>query len=368
MSPVTRKLRVLAVVLGAAGLAALLLVQTSYAGDLGSVSLTMSDSRPGATGSTHQFGFTPDATTETLKGTKLEYCLSAAGACTTPAGLDTTGAAVGASFLDGTSSAFSGRAIDVGSNGVLEVTDSTGVSDASAATIAISGITNAGAEADTTATIFYVRVTTYSSDTDLTDANEIDDGVLASAFVPQITVSARQDAMLNLTVAGLAAGTTIASGQDTTGQSTPTALSFGTFKPLGTSDAEPLFLAHTLSVSTNTAGGYSVSVAGGGSNAMEQEGDGAIEYVGSGGITWNDDSDSGTTWFGVTAKDGGAPDTFNGGTSYFPAPDDVPLMVAQHDSPITGQATKVAYRVQVESTLQEGDYTGTLTYTLLTNF
>ena len=360
----TRKFRVLAAALGAAGLLAVLLTQAAYAGPLSSVSLTMSDSRPGAAASTHQFGFTPAATT-TILGVKIEYCLSAGGDCTTPTGLATTGSTVAANLLDGTSNAFSGWDIDMPANGVIEVTNSSGVTGANPATIAISGITNAGDAADVTSTIFYVRVTTYSSDTALTEANEIDDGALASAFVPQVTVTARQDAMLNLTVAAVNESTTIGSGQDTTGGSTPTALAFGIFKPIGTANAAPLFLAHDLTVSTNTAGGYSVSVASGGENAMALgDGSSSIEYVGA-DTTWDD---AATVGFGVTAKDGGAPAGFSDGLSYFPAPASDSLVVAEHGSPISAQTTKVAYRVQVESTLLQGDYEGTLTYTLLTNF
>jgi hypothetical protein len=253
----------------------------------------------------------------------------------------------------------------VATNGVINVTDATGVIGATAQTIAISGITNAGNAADATATIFYVRTTTYSDETTLSDANEIDGGALASAFVPRIMVSARQDAMLNLTVAAVGDSTTIGGSQATTGLSTATELAFGTFKPLGTSDAEPLFLAHDVTVSTNTAGGYSVTVASGGANPLELDGGGgSIAYV-SNATTWND---AATVGFGITAKDGGAPAAFSSGLTYFSAPVDTPLVVAQSNAPVTAQETKVAFRIQVQPTLPQGDYTGTLTYTLLTNF
>ena len=367
MPIMTRRPRVLAAILGAVGLAALFLVlaQTAHAGALSSVSLTMSDSRPGATASSHQFGFTPAEATQTIMGLKLEYCTSAAGTCTLPTGLDTTSAALRANLLDdSTTNPFAGWTLDSTTNGALDVTDSTGVSGASAQTIAVSGITNPGAEADTTATIFYVRVTTYSA-TALTSDNEIDDGALAGAVVPPVTVTARQDAMLNLTVAAVTDSTEIGTGQETTGASTPTALSFGIFKPLGTSDAESLFLAHDLTVSTNTARGYSVSVVGGAANAMTlSDESSSIAYV-TGGTTWDDDA---TTGFGVTARAGGAPATFSDGLSYFPAPAGNPLVVAEHAMPISGHATMVAYRVQVQSTLPQGDYSGTLTYTLVPNF
>ena len=365
MPIMTRRPRVLAAILGAVGLAALFLVlaQTAHAGALSSVSLTMSDSRPGATASSHQFGFTPDEATQ-IMGLKLEYCTSAAGTCTVPAGLDTTGADT-TDLLDGTTDPFTSWTVAATTNGTIDVTNSTGVSGADAQTIAVSGITNPGAEADTTATIFYVRVTTYSSDTALTLANEIDDGALAGAVVPPVTVTARQDAMLNLTVAAVADSTEIGTGQATTGASTPTALSFGIFKPLGTSDPEPLFLAHDLTVSTNTAGGYSVSVVGGDDNAMElSDGSSSIAYV-TASTTWDDAL---TIGFGVTARAGGAPATFSDGLSYFPAPAGSPLVVAESGSPISGHDTMVAYRVQVESTLPQGDYSGTLTYTLMPNF
>ena len=359
MSVAARIYFAIATIFGAAGLAVLLLVPVAHAGALSSVSLAMSDSRPGATGSTHQLGFTPAETGTTIQGVKLEYCTSAAGPCVAPANLDTTGAALAANLLDGsTANPFAGWTIDNTTNGVVEVTDSTGVSGASAQTIAVSGITNAGGAADATATIFYVKVTTYS-DTGLTA--QIDDGALASAVVPRVAVTARQDAMLSLTVAGVNSGTAVGS-QSTTRASSPTELPFGTFKPLGTSGAGALFLAHTVTVSTNTAGGYNVTVTGG-VNAMSlEDGSSHIDYV-SAGTTWDD---AATTGFGITATGGGAPSAFSSGANYFRA--DAPLTVAENASPITGQATTVAYRVQVEPTLPQGDYTGSLTYTLLSNF
>jgi hypothetical protein len=178
------------------------IVPSASAASLSSMSLTLSSSQPDATGVTHTYAFTT-ATAGTVKGVEFDYC-------TTPTGLSTAGAPIDTGATSPND--FDTFNIDVSTNGLVAMTDTTGYADSgSAVTIALGGITNLSE--DSGPTTFYVRVTTHS-DTGL--SNVIDGpSQIVSAVIPVITVSGTQDAILELTVSGVSISATIGDTSDT---------------------------------------------------------------------------------------------------------------------------------------------------------
>ncbi len=105
-------------------------VPSASAASLSSMSLTLSSSQPDATGVTHTFAFTT-ATAGTVKGVEFEYCTTGSGSCTTPTGLSTTGAAIDTGATSPND--FDTFSIDVSTNGLVAMTDTTGYADSASA-------------------------------------------------------------------------------------------------------------------------------------------------------------------------------------------------------------------------------------------
>ncbi len=247
-------------------------IPVAQAASLTSMTLTLSTSEPDATGVTHTFDYTV-GTAATIKGIKYEYCTSGSGSCTAPTGLNSASAAISAGGTDNEFDAWSVSA----TTDTISITDNTGDSSNSSPTIAFSGIVN---PSGATPTAFYVRITTY----DDTGLSSVVDGPsqVVSAVIPVITVSGTQDAILELTVSGVSASTTVGDASDsksTTAASTATTLPFSTFSPLGASSPESKVVAHTINVVTNGSNGYSASVVGGSAAMTRTGGAETIGYV-----------------------------------------------------------------------------------------
>ena len=350
------------------------IVPTASAASLTGMSLTLSSSQPDAASVTHTFAFTT-ATAGTVKGMQFEYCTSGSGACTTPTGLSTTGASIDTGTTDPV--AFDTFNIDVSTNGLVAMTDTTGYVDSgsTALTIALAGITNPSE--DSGPTTFYVRVTTYSD----TGLSSVIDGPsqIVSAVIPVITVSGTQDAILELTVSGVSASTTVGDVNDslgdiktTTAGSTATTLPFGSFLPLSTAGEASRAVAHSINIKTNGTSGYSASVQSGASAMTRTGGSETIGYV-SADHDW---AELASVGFGVNAQDeGGAGNESNEGVFGTVSGDDLDyepissaVTLASSAVPTAGVDTMVVYRVQVNVTQAAGDYTGTINYTVLPNF
>jgi hypothetical protein len=344
-------------------------VPSASAASLSSMSLTLSSSQPDATGVTHTYAFTT-ATAGTVKGVEFEYCTTGSGNCTTPTGLSTAGASIDTGATSPND--FDTFNIDVSTNGLVAMTDTTGYADSgSAVTIALGGITNLSE--DSGPTTFYVRVTTYSD----TGLSSVIDGPsqIVSAVIPVITVSGTQDAILELTVSGVSISATIGDTSDTkstTAGSTATTLPFGNFLPLTTGGAASRAVAHLINVKTNGTSGYTASVQGGSSAMTRAGGSETIGYV-SADHDWIENSSVG---FGVNAQDaGGAGNEANEDVFGIAGVDSLEYedissaaTLASVSTPTAGVDTMVVYRVQVAVTQAAGDYTGTVNYTVLPNF
>ena len=332
----------------------------AQAASLTGMTLTLSDSEPGAT-ATYDFAWT--GSTSTKQGVRLEFCQEASGSCTLPAGdFDSTSA----SLVSGTFFDAGGWAVDASSNGVIDLSSS--VADSQGAiTVGISGIVNTGTTSTTEPIVFYVRITTYSNESLTTPLDG--ESVVASAVIPVISVTGTQDAILQMTVAG-ATGTVDNSSKSVTGTATATALPFGNFVPLGITSPPPSSraLAQTINVVTNGVTGYTASVQGE-ANAMTRSGGSeTIGYVAS-DVEWVEGS-GGTEGFGVSAEGGHAPASFdtdtNSALEYEPISSS--LVIASNSAPTNGADTTVIFRVQVDATTPAGDYSGSVNYTVLPNF
>lgn len=332
----------------------------AQAASLTSMTLTLSDSEPGAT-ATYDFAWT--GSTSAKQAVRLEFCQEASGSCTLPAGdFDSTSA----SLVSGTFFDAGGWAVDASSNGVIDLSSS--VADSQGAiTVGISGIVNTGTTSTTEPIVFYVRITTYSDEPLTTPLDG--ESVVASAVIPVISVTGTQDAILQMTVAG-ATGTVDNSSKSVTGTATATALPFGNFVPLGITSPPPSSraLAQTINVVTNGVTGYTASVQGE-ANAMTRSGGSeTIGYVAS-DVEWVEGI-GGTEGFGVSAEGGDAPASFdtdtNSALEYEPISSS--LVIASNSAPTNGADTTVIFRVQVDATTPAGDYSGSVNYTVLPNF
>jgi hypothetical protein len=352
-------------------------VPVAYAASLTSLSLTLSSSVPDATGVKHTFDFATGSA-GTIKGIRYEYCTAGSGSCTTPTGLDTTSAAIDAA---GTDNEFDSFTVDASTNGTIDITDATGDSSNASPIVVFSGITN---PSGSVVTIFYVRITTY----DDTGLSSVIDGPsqTLSAVIPAITVSGVKDAILQLTVAGVTSGTEIGdatNGAKTTSDtSTATTIPFGTFAPdtdgTSGSDGASQAVAQDLTVVTNGLTGYTLTVDGDDTNGMSRSGGGAnIAYVGA-DTAWDESHPdaTGTTGIGVNAQGVGADGDANTGVFGTIASTDFDyesfasgVTLASASGPAAGSVdTRVSFRVQVAATQAAGDYSATITYTVLANF
>lgn len=189
----------------------------------------------------HQFDFTL-ATTGNVGSIQFLYCTTASGTCTTPTGLDTTGAtltnqtgAVGFTMVNTT-------------NGSPYITR---ISSSASGTVAyqLSDITNPTATNST----FFVRISTFASID--TTGTEVDAGTVAASTATQIVLTGVMPESLIFCT-----GETIAMTSGVPDCTTATAgtVSFDQlFSPTDTATA-----TSQMAASTNAASGYSITVNG----------------------------------------------------------------------------------------------------------
>ena len=137
------------------------------------------------------------------------------------------------------------------SSGVLSITYATGEIPTSSSdrTVVISGVTN-GSIAETS---YFILFSTYNN-TDCT-SNPVDSGVVAFIYENGQIVTVTIDPSLTFTISPVSTSTTIETGATTTVTTTDGTVPLGTLSTSANSIA-----AHDLDISTNAAGGYSVTV------------------------------------------------------------------------------------------------------------
>lgn len=220
-------------------------------------------------------------------------------------------------------------------------------------------ITNPGA-----ATSYEIELTVGAGDT----------GKTRVAIVDAVTVTASVDTLFTFTVNGVADGTLVNTADTTGGDTTATAIPFGTLVADTASTA-----AQNLEVSTNAANGFVVTVQVDqqllSANGADIDGfrDGSYDTTPvaweSPGATPGAENEYGH--WGLSSNDttltGGLSDFFSGGDNFVSA-STTPVEVFRHDGPSDGTVSgegnaDVIYKVETTA-LQEAaeDYTATLTY------
>jgi hypothetical protein len=178
------------------------------------------------------------ATQATIGSIKFEFCTTATGSCTTPVGLVTTSATLGAQTGD------PGFSMVNTSNGAPYINGGTTLVNAGTAlSYVLSGITNP--TADNTA--FYIRISTYTGNDGATGL--IDSGTVAVSTATALSFTGVTPEILIFCV-----GTSITTDCSSVSGNN---INFGQFSPLATSTGTSVMQA-----STNAANGYTVSVNG----------------------------------------------------------------------------------------------------------
>lgn len=177
---------------------------------------------------------------------KFEYCMLAAGACTTPAGLVTTSATLG------TQTGATGFTLDNTTNGAPYLTRAAaGVSANTPVSYQLMGVTNPTTENQT----FFVRISTYAS-TDTT-GSPIDTGTVTASTATQIVIDGTMPESL-VFCTGASIGLNIISNLPDCATATPGAISFDQlFSPTDTASTQS-----QMAASTNAGSGYAISVNG----------------------------------------------------------------------------------------------------------
>lgn len=216
----------------------------------------------------------------------------------------------------------------------------------------------------------YVRVSTYSG-TDSTGA--VSTGIVSLTVTQAVTVSARVDPTFTFRISGVnPASTATVNGTTLTSGITPsvTTLPFGNLTA-GT----PKYIAHSLTVTTNTVNGYDITTVMTANMAGAAYGGDIDGFVGNSATNAADESwleptgtaaNTNTGWLGVGTDDtdvvnrsGGANNNefFTLGTSA--------VTVAEHTTSASSEIDNVVFGIEVNAFQQSDNYTGTMRYQAL---
>jgi hypothetical protein len=208
----------------------------SYAAELTPRSLKLGNSSP-TSANPNQYSFTI-ATTSNIGSIGFQYCTAASGACTIPAGLDTTGATLSAQ------SGSVGFTIVAATNGNPYITRAaSNISAGAAVSYTLSNVINPTA----TNTTYFARITTYSGSDGATGA--VDSGTVVASTATPIQLTGVTPPILVFCV-----GTTITSDCTTIAGN---AINFGDFSPVVTRSGTSVMQA-----SSNAGNGYNITVNG----------------------------------------------------------------------------------------------------------
>lgn len=189
-----------------------MLMGTAHAGVLSTRKLEVQSAQPGFSGQNiwHEFTFNVAQATS-IGSMQFEYCTQPLGSCTAPSGLDFTvgGVSLGTTSTDQTiNSSLPANTYALGTSGNVPTANRVRIEATTANTISAGQtvkIRFGSIENPTTSTplsnTFFVRINTYSGDGSGTPyTGTIDDGVVASAIVPLLTVSAKVQEVLHFCV------------------------------------------------------------------------------------------------------------------------------------------------------------------------
>lgn len=318
-----------------------------------SASITISDSRAGATAVTYITNGTPSASTP-IQRYQVQFCTTASGSCTTPSGMSTTGASLSSETIEG-----SAPTTDFTTNGTLILNiagNSTPETGSTGATF--SGITNP----TTVNTTYFARITSYSD----AGTTVIDQSTVAFAILDtnSIAVTASVDPTFTFTVAGVTSGATV-NGATTNVATTATTIPFGTL-----SSGTPRIAAHDLTIVTNATNGYTVTVRGL-TNPVLQSGSNDIdEFTGTNASPTNWSAPAGTTanvntgYFGYTTNDSslgtGTPNRFTSSGPNWAGTTTSAAEVAYSPNGVTTETTRLGWQAEINGLQPAGNYSGTV--------
>lgn len=218
----------------------------------------------------------------------------------------------------------------------------------------------------------YVRIQMYS-DTDGETADQTDNTIVSITVTRDVTVSAQVDPTFTLTVEGVAGTGQSINGSTITNEltTTITTIPFGNLTANTSKTA-----AHTLTVTGNNSGGYTVTAKMDGNLTGNAYGDDIDPYTGTDdnantttSQSWSspDGTSSGTDtgWLGVGTDDTGVT---NRGSNQFFSLGTTGTVVAESDGPSSARVSNVIYRIEANPYQQADSYAGLLTYDALPTY
>jgi len=245
------------------------------AAPLATRALSISTSVPSATGVSYAFTFNV-GTTSNIGSLNFQFCTTAASTCTAPTGMSVASSTITTATIN----AVGGFTAGTGGTGTfLRLTRTTASTTAGNAGIfTFGGIQNPSTSSFSPSgnNTFFARITTFSDNAYTT---LVDDGVVASAIIPLLTVSARVQEILHFCVANTTIddnstnpGTDCASITGTTGSSVDIGVADNSTTGAVSPDTDGNNRNGLFMVRTNAAGGTVV-----GYRAVQQTG---TNYVG----------------------------------------------------------------------------------------
>jgi hypothetical protein len=173
--------------------------QVASAASLANRSLSISSSQPSNANTTYYFNFDV-GTTGNIGSIELLFCTTPLGTCTAPTGLSVSSVANGDILTQTINGAAGGFTIGTNTANLIQLTRTAASATAGHDVILeFDNITNPSTSSYSPSgnNTFFTRINTYSDTAYTTD---VDDGVVASAIVPLLTVSARVQEILHFCV------------------------------------------------------------------------------------------------------------------------------------------------------------------------
>jgi hypothetical protein len=316
---------------------------------LTSSSLTLSDSRPSATGVNYSFASSGFDTGTTVRCIQLDIGTAVDGS-------GDAGLTVGSATLASNTITGSGWTVgNVEGTDQLRATDSTGATPSASGSIAWGGIIN-GSTADTT----YFGLFQTFTDTDCSTGGPVDSVVVTLIFKAGALVSLTIDPTLTFSILAVGSGQAV-NGATTTVTSTASSINFlNSVTPLAKGVS-----AHNLEVGTNAPGGYTVYIR---HSSPLQSGANTIDNHAGTNAAPSLFPAAGTEAWGYTSADstltGGTADRFTNPGNFWAGFTTTNQPVMHNPSAPSGTETSlVGHQVGVSSATEAGTYQTTIIYT-----
>ncbi len=327
------------------------LVIPAKAATLTSAKTTITDSRAGQTSVGHTMAFTT-ATTGTIASVRIEYCTTASGACTMPTGLVTTGGSQGTvTGLGASTSSFATNGLIL-----LTVTSPASINSGTAISLQFTGITNPTGANST----YFVRIQTRTSAPAVIDEVTTAFAILTST---SIAMTATVEATLAFSLAPVYSGTVNSQAINVTSALSASTIPFGVL-----SSGSTKVVAHDATVTTNAAGGYTVTVKAAADPPLA-DGSNNIDYFTADDTTpttWSSPaggtSNVNTGFVGYTTEDTtlgtGTPNRFS--SNKWAGLRTTAYEVMYNGTGVSSQTIRLGWQAEVNNLQPPGSYTGTV--------